>query len=126
MINDTPRKTVSGMFMLFMLLLLIPLDIAVLVFSSVAGFVRGIIVCALLIPFLSLLLFGLFMVNPNESRVSQLFGRYVGTTTDGGLRWINPFYSKKSVSLRVNNLETDRSKVNDADGNPIEIAAVVV
>jgi regulator of protease activity HflC (stomatin/prohibitin superfamily) len=72
------------------------------------------------------LLFGFFMVAPNEGRVLQLFGRYVGTCRDEGLRWANPFYSKKRLSLRVRNFETARLKVNDLEGNPIEIGAVVV
>jgi regulator of protease activity HflC (stomatin/prohibitin superfamily) len=74
----------------------------------------------------SLLLAGLFMVNPNEGKVLQLFGRYVGTARLQGLRWANPFYTKKKVSLRVRNFESGHLKVNDLDGNPIEIAAVVV
>ena len=69
---------------------------------------------------------GLFMVNPNEARVLQLFGRYVGTVHEHGLRWANPLYTKKRISVRVRNFETERSKVNDTDGNPIEIASVVV
>jgi regulator of protease activity HflC (stomatin/prohibitin superfamily) len=69
---------------------------------------------------------GLFMVNPNEARVMQFFGAYAGTVLSPGLRWANPFYSKKRVSLRVRNFETEKLKVNDHDGNPIEIAAVVV
>jgi regulator of protease activity HflC (stomatin/prohibitin superfamily) len=69
---------------------------------------------------------GLFMVNPNEFKVLQLFGDYVGTTKHPGLRWANPFYSKKSVSVRTRNFETGKLKVNDKSGNPIEIAAVVV
>ncbi len=69
---------------------------------------------------------GFFMVNPNEARVLQLFGRYVGTVRQQGLRWANPLYSKGRISVRVRNFETDRSKVNDTDGNPIEIASVVV
>ena len=69
---------------------------------------------------------GFFMVNPNEARVLQLFGRYVGTVRQQGLRWANPFYSKRRISVRVRNFETERSKVNDTDGNPIEIASVVV
>ena len=69
---------------------------------------------------------GLFIVNPNEGRVLQLFGKYVGTVRNQGLRWTNPFYSKKAMPLRVRNFETERSKVNDTDGNPSEIAAVVV
>ena len=72
------------------------------------------------------LLAGLFMVNPNEGRVLQLFGKYVGTAKMEGLRWANPFYSKRRISLRVRNFETNRLKVNDIDGNPIEIAAIVV
>ena len=70
--------------------------------------------------------FGLFMVHPNEAKVLQLFGKYVGTVVDPGLRWANPFYSKTAVSLRVRNFESGRLKVNDNSGNPIEIAAVVV
>ena len=69
---------------------------------------------------------GLFVVNPNEGRVLQLFGSYVGTVKLSGLRWANPFYTKKRISLRVRNFESARLKVNDNEGNPIEIAAVVV
>lgn len=69
---------------------------------------------------------GFFTVAPNEAKVLQLFGRYVGTTHDAGARIVNPFYTKKAVSLRVRNFESSRLKVNDLEGNPIEIAAVVV
>jgi regulator of protease activity HflC (stomatin/prohibitin superfamily) len=69
---------------------------------------------------------GLFVVNPNEGRVLQLFGDYVGTARTPGLRWANPFFTKKRISLRVRNFESARLKVNDNEGNPIEIAAVVV
>jgi len=72
------------------------------------------------------LLFGLFMVNPNQGQVLQLFGEYRGTAKVQGLRWANPFLTKKGVSLRVRNFESSHLKVNDSDGNPIEIAAVVV
>jgi len=71
-------------------------------------------------------LFGLFVVNPNEGRVLQLFGRYVGTTREEGLRWANPLMSKRKVSLRVRSFETAKIKVNDIEGNPIEIGAIVV
>lgn len=70
--------------------------------------------------------FGFFMVHPKVGKVLQLFGRYVGTVRDPGLRWANPFYSKRSVSLRVRNFESSKLKVNDNSGSPIEIAAVVV
>jgi regulator of protease activity HflC (stomatin/prohibitin superfamily) len=72
------------------------------------------------------LMAGLFVVNPNEGRVLQLFGDYRGTARVAGLRWANPFYTKKRISLRVRNFESTRLKVNDIEGNPIEIAAVVV
>jgi SPFH domain/Band 7 family protein len=73
-----------------------------------------------------LTVFGLFIVNPNEARVLQLFGSYKGTVTTAGLRWANPFYTKRRISQRVRNFDSERLKVNDSGGNPIEIAAVVV
>jgi len=69
---------------------------------------------------------GLFVVNPNEAKVLQLFGKYVATAKDPGLRWGNPFLSKQKVSIRIRNFETDKLKVNDESGNPVEIATVVV
>jgi regulator of protease activity HflC (stomatin/prohibitin superfamily) len=69
---------------------------------------------------------GLFVVNPNEAKVLQLFGAYKGTVKSPGLRWANPFYSKRGLSLRVRNFESEKLKVNDHSGNPIQIAAVVV
>ena len=69
---------------------------------------------------------GFFLVNPNEAKVLQLFGKYVGTVKAPGLRWTNPFYSKRRISQRIRNFETSRLKVNDREANPIEIAAVVV
>jgi regulator of protease activity HflC (stomatin/prohibitin superfamily) len=69
---------------------------------------------------------GFFVVEPNGSKVLLLFGKYVGTEREPGFHWANPFYSKRPVSLRVRTLNTDTLKVNDHDGNPVEIAAVVV
>lgn len=69
---------------------------------------------------------GFFMVHPNQAKVLQLFGTYVGSVRQTGLRWANPFYSKNAVSLRVRNFESEVMKVNDSSGNPIDIAAVVV
>ena len=69
---------------------------------------------------------GLFTVGPNEAKVLQLFGKYQGTVREPGLRWVNPFFTKRGISLRVRNFESERLKVNDLAGNPIEIAAVVV
>ena len=85
-----------------------------------------VVFAALMIAVATLLMAGLFMVNPNEGKVLQLFGAYKGTAKVQGLRWANPFLTKKKVSLRVRNFESSHLKVNDIDGNPIEIAAVVV
>ena len=69
---------------------------------------------------------GLYTLQPNQAAVLSLFGKYVGTVKDNGLRWNNPFFSKRKVSLRVRNFESGRLKVNELDGSPIEIAAVIV
>ncbi len=90
----------------------------VIVWSTIVGVLIGIV--------LLIALGGFFTVAPNEGKVLQFFGRYVGTVRDAGPRWANPFYSKRGVSLRVRNFESSKLKVNDLDGNPIEIAAVVV
>ncbi|HTM20078.1 MAG TPA: SPFH domain-containing protein, partial [Kofleriaceae bacterium] len=71
-------------------------------------------------------LLGFFIVSPNEGRVLQLFGKYLGTCRTEGLRWVFPFITRRSVSLRVRSFESQKLKVNDLEGNPIEIAAVVV
>lgn len=80
----------------------------------------------LLVGALAFLVKGLFQVQPNQGQVMQLFGRYSGSVREAGLRWTNPFYSRRAISLRVRNFESGKLKVNDNDGNPIEIAAVVV
>ena len=129
MIKEQTRTVRSGWLVLGIVLPVLAL--------SVITFIGGAVTQSLpVMPFVFVTIFvvtgsivslvGLFVVNPNEGRVLQLFGKYVGTVRDPGLRWANPFYSKRSVSLRVRNFETERSKVNDTDGNPIEIAAVVV
>ena len=76
------------------------------------------------IAFLSLI--GLYTVQPNQAAVISLFGKYVGTVKENGLRWNNPFFSKKKISQRVRNFESSKLKVNELDGSPIEIAAVIV
>jgi len=86
----------------------------------------GIISSAIAVLLGNGLWFGFFKVQPNEARVLQLFGAYTGTARQPGLRWANLFYSKKAVSLRVRNFESGKLKVNDSQGSPIEIAAVVV
>jgi regulator of protease activity HflC (stomatin/prohibitin superfamily) len=87
---------------------------------------RYIVPALLLFAAVGLGLAGIFAVYPNESKVVTLFGRYVGTVTEPGLWWANPFTVKKKISVRVRNFETSKLKVNDNHGNPIEIGAVVV
>ena len=72
------------------------------------------------------MLAGFFIVNPNEGRVLQFFGTYVGTSRKTGLQWLVPFYTRKSISLRIRSFESAHLKVNDKEGNPIEIGAIVV
>lgn len=69
---------------------------------------------------------GFMIIDPNNSRVLVFFGKYEGTVKENGFFWVNPFYVKKSVSLRLHNFDSNRLKVNDKNGNPIEVAAVVV
>ena len=113
-----------------MLLALLALSLANLVaFPTLAGMDApgGLIALNGLGTLVLILLWcGFFMVQPNNGVVLQLFGRYVGTARDAGLKWANPFYSKKPISLRVRNFESSKLKVNDLEGSPIEIAAVVV
>jgi len=123
MIQERVRKVGSGWGTLFLLIATLLIGVGVIVFlpPPVLKVIGGIWVLVNLFLF-----FGLFLVNPNEARVMQLFGKYVGSCKEEGLRWANPLYMKKRISLRVRNFETGRMKVNDIDGNPIEIAAIVV
>src|SRR5215475_5678934 len=126
MLKEREISTVSGGLMLLVLLLGLAGILVWLVTSiraqNIGTTIAGVVVLVADI----ILMAGVFMVNPNEAKVLQLFGRYAGTEKTAGLRWANPFYSKRAISLRVRNFESERLKVNDLDGNPIEIAAVVV
>jgi regulator of protease activity HflC (stomatin/prohibitin superfamily) len=126
MIREKETKAAAGLPVLFVLLIVLGLGIWMFVAGLISRTLLMIIAGPIVVVLDILMLCGLFMVNPNEGRVIQLFGAYVGTARNPGLRWANPFYTKKHVSLRVRNFESDRLKVNDTDGNPIEIAAVVV
>ena len=123
------ERATNGMPGLPMLLLFIAVDAALLwmlIMNVRSESAPEIVFSAVGLAFVTFLTAGLFMVNPNEAKVLQLFGEYKGTAKLQGLRWANPFLSKKKVSLRVRNFESSHLKVNDIDGNPIEIAAVVV
>ncbi|MEV0710629.1 MULTISPECIES: SPFH domain-containing protein [Nocardia] len=84
------------------------------------------IVATVVVVVLLLLATGLTVINPNEAKVVQFFGRYIGSVSEPGFYSVVPLTDRKSISLRVRNFETQKLKVNDADGNPVEIAAVVV
>ena len=127
MVQEIQHKAASGALVLIALVVAVILDIALFVVAVATGNGWLGVPVVVLFPILLFLFFGLFTVSPNEARVLQLFGRYIGTVSDHGLRWANPlYYPKTRVSLRVRNFETEHSKVNDANGNPVEIAAVVV
>jgi regulator of protease activity HflC (stomatin/prohibitin superfamily) len=126
MIREREYAALPGLLVTLLLLAVL----AVTVYFLISGAERasaGRMVGLSLVMLLELFLFaGLFVVNPNEGKLLQFFGDYVGTVKTPGLRWANPLYSKKRVSLRVRNFESAKLKVNDHEGNPIEIAAVVV
>ncbi len=126
MIRERANNGIPGLPVLFLLLLAVAAAAWMLVMNIRSESVPEIIFAAFSIAVLAFLTAGFFMVNPNEGKVLQLFGEYKGTAKQEGLRWANPFLTKKKVSLRVRNFESSRLKVNDIDGNPIEIAAVVV
>ncbi len=126
MIREKVRSAASGLLALAILLPLLALLVYLLVMSARAGEVWWALGLALLITADAVCLGGLFVVNPNEGKVLQLFGDYKGTVKLPGLRWANPFYSKRRISLRIRNFESGHLKVNDIEGNPIEIGAVVV
>ncbi len=126
MIREREAASLPGLPVLLLLLIALGLTVYALI-AQPFGESAGVIVSqALLCVLWCFLMAGVFVVNPNEGRVMQFFGDYVGTVKTAGLRWANPFYTKKRISLRVRNFESARLKVNDHEGNPIEIAAVVV
>ena len=126
MIREEVRPVSSG-YLMIGVLLAAQLATAYGIFVSLRAMsVPGLIVTVLASLVVLICWAGLFMVHPNEAKVMQLFGKYVGTTHDPGLKWANPFFSKSAVSTRIRNFESAKLKVNDSRGSPIEIAAVVV
>ncbi len=126
MIQEKQIKAISGLGVLPIAFFLQILS-ALAVFAAIRRESAFEIVLSVFFVVLVILVWGgLFMVHPNQGKVLQLFGKYVGTERTAGLRWANPFYSKKALSLRVRNFESGKLKVNDSLGNPVEIAAVVV
>ncbi|MEY8868257.1 SPFH domain-containing protein [Meridianimaribacter flavus] len=109
----------NGYLMLFLFLVLFFGSIALIFITETAWSAFG-IVAALILAF------GFLMVQPNGSRVLLLFGKYVGTVKKNGFYWVNPFYSKKKISLRASNFDSERLKVNDKLGNPVMISTILV
>jgi regulator of protease activity HflC (stomatin/prohibitin superfamily) len=126
MLREKEIKGLSGWLMILLLLALLAFTIWMLVSAVVAEDGLQIVVRLLAVLVIIVLFFGLTVVNPNEAKVVQLFGRYTGSLKEQGLRWVNPLTYRRRVSLRIRNFESAKLKVNDHDGNPIEIAAVVV
>jgi regulator of protease activity HflC (stomatin/prohibitin superfamily) len=110
------------------------IGVVMLIVGSIYGFIQGarsesgpIMIGSVLVFLVAIIVgVGLFVVNPTEGKVLQFFGSYAGTVKRPGLRWANPLYTKKRISQRIRNFESAHLKVNDNEGNPIEIAAVVV
>lgn len=125
MVEEKTVTPLSGWIALPALLLMITLSILTFVTLNVVLVVIGVV------SFFLLLIFGMpgfITVQPNDARVLLLFGNYVGSVRTSGFYWVNPFYTKDFISLRIRNFQTGEgaiSKVNDRDGNPIEISAVV-
>ncbi len=130
--KEITKPQMSGWTILFSNIVLLLAAIAIFIFGIVllkervdgGGFILALGIVLLIT---SIILFtGLFTVEPNEAVVLILFGKYIGTEKTTGFRWANPFYTKKKISLRVRNFDSEKLKVNDKKGNPIEISAVVV
>ncbi len=126
MIQEISRRCASGYLALVVLPVLHILDGWLVYRAIMAQSPLYIFLTVLAFIVILVCYFGFFMVHPNQAKVLQLFGKYVGSVRQTGLRWANPFYMKKAVSLRVRNFESEVLKVNDSSGNPIKIAAVVV
>jgi hypothetical protein len=128
-LTERPASSAPGVPLLVLSIVVLLAGAGLLILSKPVGGgaeVALIILGLVLLIASGLALRGLFAVVPGEARVIQLFGRYAGTVREPGLRWVNPFTDRRRVSTRIRNHETALAKVNDADGNPIEIAAVVV
>ena len=113
MVREVERKAMSGIGPLLLQIAVAAACVVGLIFAKGNPWVVVSLVLVLVADFISL--FGLFIVNPNEAKVLQLFGNYVGSVRDPGLRFANPFYTGKAISLRVRNFESNKLKVNDLD-----------
>jgi hypothetical protein len=127
--TERAARFLPGLRMLVLGIILVLVGVALIVVASSQSHSLDVALVSLGIVILivsGLMLRGLTQVVPGQARVVQLFGGYRGTIRDPGLQWVNPFTSRIPVSTRIRNQESAQAKVNDSDGNPIEIAAVVV
>ena len=125
-IVEKPANKINGFIMLFLSIALLAIDIYLLVLGIKADNLQILWIFIPLLLIAILILAGFMAVQPNDSRVLILFGKYTGTVRHSGFWWVNPFTIRKKVSLRIRNFNSQKIKVNDLHGNPIEIGAVVV
>jgi hypothetical protein len=128
-VTEREARFLPGLRMLALVIVLVLAGVVLIVAANhqsggVAGTLTGLGIVVLIVS--AFILAGLTPVTPGRARVVQLFGKYRGTIRESGLQWVNPFTKRIVVSTRIRNQESAQAKVNDADGNPIEIAAVVV
>lgn len=125
--NETKASSLSGIPLAGLFALIFLGCIALFLYGLIpVPWIPAIVIAVIVFVIVAFCCTGFFQVQPNQGMVMLLFGRYAGTARETGLRWTNPFYTKRAVSLRVRNFESDKLKVNDANGNPIQIAAVIV
>ena len=123
--GEIERRTINGYVGLGIGLSLFAAAVFFILNVGVAG-PQALVIAAALFILGAFMLSGLYMLQPNEAAILLLFGAYKGTDRTEGLRWANPFFRKQKISLRAHNLASERLKVNDKRGNPIEIAAAIV
>ena len=121
--RERPGRSVRGRTVVVLGAVLVVVLVAAIALAFTSGW--WLIVAGLALIAVLFLVPGFYTVQPNQTKVLMLFGRYTGSVSDEGLRWSNPFQRRATVSLRVRNLDSDSLKVNDAVGNPVEIAAVI-
>ncbi len=126
MMHEKVVRPLPGLLTVVVLLGALAVNLLVFLRGAQSNDPRAVLGSAALFVLIMIALAGFVMVQPNEASVLTLFGRYSGTVKEAGFWWVNPFTKKRRLSLRTRNFETAKLKVNDANGNPIEIAAIVV
>ncbi len=126
MLKERPALALPGLPVLLICLLAILSSVALIISAAVQDAPARLALAIPIIIFSVFTLTGLFVVNPNEAAALQLFGAYRGTVRQEGMAWANPFLTKRKISTKVRSFESSHLKVNDQDGNPVEIAAIIV